>query len=272
MLLNMKPIAVDNYSSVDLTRNEVQRVFVNTCPELLQIEINSTAKALLQYCNGQNSIEDIVHKFVSRYSNVTVSQIREDIGETLRFFEKTRIVKYESECQTAFVDEATQNYKSGEQFVILDEYEIKNHLMTLNPDFISPYYDLASTQDIEYCLTLNFFSLEKTVQVNYNNEKVLSFVFRILPNKSKAIEVSRMYLFSEKNIDVAKYVLPDILKSINRMYSIALKKDIIKVRMFTNAEDERSFQLTQKLGFCVCGMLQREIEGKDLCVHEFILT
>lgn len=55
--------------------------------------LNYVASEILELCDGNNTIGEIVDYLVNKYQNVDVEKIREDVLYCIRNFEKIKLIK-----------------------------------------------------------------------------------------------------------------------------------------------------------------------------------
>lgn len=58
--------------------------------------LNSTASMILDYCDGKNTINDIIAKIASRYSGIDKKMIRKDVVECVRHLEAMQLLHVSS--------------------------------------------------------------------------------------------------------------------------------------------------------------------------------
>lgn len=58
------------------------------------IRVQGTGQTILELCDGQRTLEDIVRELTARYSSADPAKIREDVGSFLEALQQKRVVDY----------------------------------------------------------------------------------------------------------------------------------------------------------------------------------
>ncbi|MBN1696424.1 MAG: PqqD family peptide modification chaperone [Spirochaetales bacterium] len=172
-------------------------------PELRELVINKTTKEIIDLCDGQNTIEDIISKMKAKYPMVQSAIITNDVHKILASTSRLMLIQWEHENPYLFLREEIIDDTYGLRIGVEDDLlKIKKFIMdsdilTNGNDVSSShfYYKNVYVNTYEYDEVLlrqkifnfneEFFFLTKNGEI----EGLLSFQLPIPPSKAAVLKM-----------------------------------------------------------------------------------
>lgn len=243
-------------------------------PKLHELFLNSTTQLIMEKCDGQHSVQDIIKELLTLYQNVSEEELQKDVILTLMNLYKFQLITWEKE--DPFMYNIVENL-GNQSFCSVQEGDIRELLRFIKdhmdkPDMLQ-YIHPLSIKDIYYDeinLRDMLFNYEEDFYVLKIDGEIRGLISLRL---SKSIKSS----VSSVGIIICESEYTEFLLKCLNEYAVSISmRDVSKIKMQIVQESETIIQtkiesVLIKLGYELESILKKEIEFKNLKVYSYFM-
>lgn len=238
-------------------------------PELQRLEINKQSIYILDLCNGNNSILDIINKISNKFPSVEINRIEEDLYNILFKFWRLKIVIWKE--KNPFED--LYNFKGDFlEAKILDEDEAVLYMKNFNELKFTPIVNKEFLRDDVNIRQRVYFGFEQYCLIKKGEESMLfSISFKNI--KSKSCYINFYSHFNDYN-DELKEVINWAITQYENFAKINLFRldTFISNELYCENEYYKLLSFINKLGFKKIGEIKDYVSIEDKYFNIEILS
>ena len=157
-------------------------------PELSDLLINHITKEIFELCNGKNDIENIVTNLQSKYQNVNLDLIRNDIGLILSKFSRMGVIQWNDNNDPYIVTNQKffdNNYKI--RYATESDYKLVFDYINQNKENFYKFIDYYNQNYSDLTVRAKIFYKMEDFFILLNPENQIECMIGIQKNDSKNI-------------------------------------------------------------------------------------
>lgn len=240
---------------------------------LREIILNSTAKHILRYCNGNNTAEKILDNMNRDFKDVSKDRLKQDLISALYSLSIAKIIMWNG--ANPFMVNKSIEVKNNMKICVASEEDLENLVKffveieeSSNLDivnYINPVKNYREYTD-ELIVREKLFSYKEEFFVLKNNESKIKGVISVALPVTNTITVAMIgvAIMPDEYIEESLSFIKDEIRNIAVEYVSKIKIHSIDI------EKSKFIDIAKKSCFVKEGLLKNEIKEQDLEVYSYI--
>ncbi len=252
-------IPVFNEDKMGFTREEKEgySTFVSRKhPEIQALSMNSQAKAILRFCNGDNSIKMICNKIHNMYKNVLFDRVKKDVMQLLHIMWRLGVIEWNGDSGfREFYEKKMKNakYKMLTEDEVIDVLqELRNKKCIPREMICDPYTNLESILSISQAQQNVFNGATAFFELQYDSKRIALISLSTPLDKRKSLLLSFIANFSEVDVNADEF-----LHWCSSTYGKLLNTKFTRVDVILQTEKlEKGLNVLREFNFTKLGILK----------------